>query len=412
MIDLKKLDKDFDNVAEKLKRRGVDKELLLELKNIFIERKKNINLIETNKAEQNKITKQFGEYLKGGKDINTLKENINTLKEQVAPYIVIGKELDIKLEELNMYIPNIPDDNVPDGVDENDNVEIKKVLVPKTFDFEVKNHWDLENGWLDFKRGTKLAGSRFTVLRGVAPKLERALINFFLDKNASLGFEEVSVPYIVNKDMLIGTGQYPKFKDDLYKMEGDEMYLIPTAEVPLTNIFNDEILEVDELPILVTAATACFRKEAGAAGRDTRGIIRQHQFNKVEMVAITTPEQSDKIFEIMVENASNILSELELPHRVVRLCTGDLGFSAQKTVDLEVWLPGEGKYREISSISNTGDFQARRAKIRYKNGKKNELVNTLNGSALAVGRTIVAIMENYQNEDGSITIPKVLQKYM
>jgi seryl-tRNA synthetase len=242
--------------------------------------------------------------------------------------------------------------------------------------------------------------------------MERALINFFLDVNREKGFEEICVPFINNAAMLQGTGQLPKFEDDLFKIDGEDLYLIPTAEVPLTNLYNDEILTEKELPLLLTGYTPCFRKEAGSAGRDTRGMIRQHQFDKVEMVAITTPEQSEEIFQMMVDNASDILTQLGLPHRVVELCAGDLGFSAATTIDLEVWLPGQDKYREISSISNTRDFQARRAKIRYKSGKKNVLVNTLNGSALAVGRTLVAIMENYQNEDGSIETPEVLKKYM
>jgi seryl-tRNA synthetase len=268
------------------------------------------------------------------------------------------------------------------------------------------------NGWIDFERGVKLAKSRFSVLRGEAARMERALINFFLDTNRAKGFEEVYVPFINNASMLQGTGQLPKFGDDLFKIDGEDLYLIPTAEVPLTNLYHDEILTKSELPILLTGYTPCFRKEAGSAGRDTRGMIRQHQFDKVEMVAIAHPNESEKIFEMMVENASDILTQLGLPHRVVALCGGDLGFSAAKTIDLEVWLPGQNRYREISSISNTRDFQARRAKIRYKDEKKNQLVHTLNGSALAVGRTLIAIMENYQNEDGSITIPEVLKKYM
>jgi len=243
-------------------------------------------------------------------------------------------------------------------------------------------------------------------------KLERALINFMLNYNSKKGFTEVSVPHIVNRKALEGTGQLPKFEDDLYKIEGQDLYLIPTAEVPLTNLFQDEILPADKLPFKMTGYTSCYRKEAGAAGRDTRGIIRQHQFHKVELVCITKPEESDLIFDEMVQTASEILTALELPHRLVTLCTGDLGFGAAKTVDIEVWLPGQNTYREISSISNTRDFQARRAKIRFKNGKKNELVHTLNGSALAVGRTMVAIMENFQNEDGTITIPKALQPYI
>lgn len=325
-----------------------------------------------------------------------------------------AKAIEEKLFQKALLIPNFPDDIVPEGKDENDNVEIKRVLEPRAFDFEPKEHWELAkiNNWIDFERGVKLAKSRFALLNPPAAKLERALINFFLDFNEKNGFEQMWVPVLNNSKMLLGTGQLPKFQDDLFKVEGEDLYLIPTAEVALTNIYNDEILEKEKLPLLLTAYTPCFRKEAGSAGRDTRGIMRQHQFDKVEMVAITTPEESDEIFEKMVENASNILTALGLPHRLVELCGGDLGFSAARTIDLEVWLPGQKRYREISSVSNTRDFQARRAKIRYKDGKKNRFVHTLNGSALAVGRTLIAIMENYQNKDGSIEIPEVLKKYM
>jgi seryl-tRNA synthetase len=313
-----------------------------------------------------------------------------------------------------LAIPNFPDESVPEGADEEDNVALRKVLEPRVFDFEPREHWELaeRNGWIDFERGVKLAKSRFSILRGEAARLERALINFFLDTNRKKGFEELCVPFMNNAQMLQGTGQLPKFEDDLFKIEEEDLYLIPTAEVPLTNIYHDEILSEQMLPVLMTGYTPCFRKEAGSAGRDTRGMIRQHQFDKVEMVAISHPDRSDEIFEMMVENASDILTALGLPHRVVELCGGDLGFSAAKTIDLEVWLPGQNRYREISSISNTRDFQARRAKIRFKEGKKNRLVHTLNGSALAVGRTLIAIMENYQREDGTIEIPAVLKQYL
>ena len=269
-----------------------------------------------------------------------------------------------------------------------------------------------DNEWLDFKRGVKVSKSRFTVLKGQGAKLGRALISYMLRFNEDRGFGEVVVPYIVNRETLTGTGQLPKFEDDLFKIEGEELFLIPTAEVPVTNLFRDEILEADELPIKMSCYSECFRKEAGSAGRDTRGMIRQHQFAKVELVSITKPEQSEKVFNEMVDCASDLLTSLGLAHRKVMLCGGDLGFSAAKTVDLEVWFPGQDKYREVSSISNTMDFQSRRAKIRYKDGKKNRLTHTLNGSSLAVGRTMIAIMENYQNEDGSIRIPEVLKAYM
>ncbi|MBV5277749.1 MAG: serine--tRNA ligase, partial [Campylobacteraceae bacterium] len=310
--------------------------------------------------------------------------------------------------------PNTPDDMVPIGIDENDNVELKRVLTPPTFSFVPKEHWDLDSkqNWIDFERGVKLSKSRFSVLKNDAAKLSRALINYMLDFNTARGFHEVAVPYIVNRETLMGTGQLPKFEDDLFKIEGEDLFLIPTAEVPVTNLFRDEILLKEELPLKMTAYSACFRKEAGSAGKDTRGMIRQHQFDKVELVCISTPEQSEAIFQEMLSCASDLLTSLGLAHRHLLLCGGDLGFSAAKTVDLEVWFPGQNRYREISSVSNTHDFQARRAKIRYKDEGKNRLVHTLNGSSLAVGRTLIAIMENYQNEDGSINIPEVLKKYM
>ena len=414
MIDLKYLQKNFDEASKKLAKKGVNSDTLESLKSLFANLKEANSNLEEAKAEQNRMSKLFGQYKKEGKDIAELKAKVDANKETIAKLQAIANNAQKALEEIALSIPNFPDDSVPEGKDEDDNVEIKKVLTPREFEFEPKEHWELAevNGWIDFERGVKLAKSRFSVLRGDGAKLERALINFFLDTNREKGFEEVCVPFINNASMLQGTGQLPKFGDDLFKIEDEELYLIPTAEVPLTNLYNDEILSAKELPILLTGYTPCFRKEAGSAGRDTRGMIRQHQFDKVEMVAISNPNESDKIFEMMVQNASDILTKLELPHRWVELCGGDLGFSASRTIDLEVWLPGQNRYREISSISNTRDFQARRAKIRFKDGKKNQLVHTLNGSALAVGRTLIAIMENYQNEDGSIEIPKVLQKYI
>jgi len=414
MIDLKYLQKNFDEASTKLVKKGVASETLEKLKELFATLKEANAKLEEAKAEQNKMSKLFGEYMREKKDVTELKAEVDAKKDAIVGLQATAREAEVALQNVALAMPNFPDDSVPEGADEEDNVELRKVLEPRKFDFEPKEHWALAeiNGWIDFERGVKLAKSRFAVLRGEAARMERALINFFLDVNREKGFEEVCVPFINNSAMLQGTGQLPKFEDDLFKIDDEDLYLIPTAEVPLTNLYNDEILTAKELPILLTGYTPCFRKEAGSAGRDTRGMIRQHQFDKVEMVAIVAPEQSEEIFKMMVENASDILTQLELPHRVVKLCGGDLGFSASTTIDLEVWLPGQEKYREISSISNTRDFQARRAKIRYKDGKKNVLVHTLNGSALAVGRTLVAIMENYQNEDGTIEIPEVLKKYM
>lgn len=414
MIDLKLLQKDFQGVSNKLVRKGVDISLLDSLKRKNEELKAAKAEYEALQAAQNAMSKEFGIYKKEGKDVSELKARVDANKIKITEALEVQRIKQEELESLAMSIPNIPDDDVPDGEDENDNVEIKKVLTPREFSFTPKEHWELaeQNGWIDFERGVKLATSRFSVAFGMGAKLERALINFMLAFNSKRGFEEVSVPSIVNRAALEGTGQLPKFEDDLYKIQDQELFLIPTAEVPVTNLFQDEILSPSQLPIKMTAYTSCFRKEAGAAGRDTRGMIRQHQFHKVELVSITKPEDSDKIFDEMVQTASDLLSALELPHRLVTLCSGDLGFGAAKTVDLEVWLPGQATYREISSVSNTREFQARRAKIRYKDENKNSFVHTLNGSSLAVGRTMVAIMENFQNEDGSITIPKALEPYI
>ena len=414
MLDLKLLQNDFDKVSQKLRKKGVKEEILKELKRLFVVLKEQRAKLEGLQAKKNEKSKLFPIYKKEGKDISLLKKELDDIKESINFEQKVVNELEEELEIYALNIPNIPDDEVPEGKDENDNIEIKKVLTPKEFDFEPKEHWELAQklDWIDFKRGVKLAKSRFSVLKNSAAKLERALINYMLDFNTKRGFSEICVPYIVNKESMTATGQLPKFEDDLFKIEGEELYLIPTAEVPLTNLYRDEILKEDELPILMTGYTACFRKEAGSAGRDTRGMIRQHQFDKVELVSIAKPEDSDKVFDKMVECASDLLTSLGLPHRLVMLCGGDLGFSAAKTIDLEVWLPGQGKYREISSVSNTRDFQARRAKIRYKEGKKNRLVHTLNGSSLAVGRTLIAIMENYQQKDGTIMIPEVLKEYL
>ena len=413
MIDIKLLQKDFDYVTTALQKKGVDNELLNNLKILASNTKQKRQEMEDVTAEQNVLSKEFGRYKKENLDISALQENINNLKNKKQE---LEEEVRVLEEELNSIIlgvPNLPDDCVPVGADENENVILEVIGQKPTFSFEPKEHWDLNNGWLDFERGVKLAKSRFSAIKGQGARLERALINYMLDFNRERGFEEWYVPFMANTNTLTGTGQLPKFADDLFKIEGEDLYLIPTAEVSLTNLFNDEILEESELPMLLTSYTPCFRKEAGSAGRDTRGLIRQHQFDKVEMVAITTPEQSAEVFEKMVNCASDLLTSLGLPHQKMQLCTGDLGFSAATTIDLEVWLPGQNKYREISSISNTRDFQSRRAKIRYKDAnKKNILTHTLNGSSLAVGRTLVAIMENYQNEDGTVRIPDVLKKYM
>ncbi|MCL4432326.1 MAG: serine--tRNA ligase [Epsilonproteobacteria bacterium] len=414
MIDVKLLQRNFDETATALMRKKVSPEMIAELK-IANENLKTAKLAyETLQAKQNELSKLFGQYKKEGKNTDELKIEVDTNKATLNDLLETQRANEEALDAIIMRIPNLPDVNVPDGEDENDNIEIKKVLTPPAFAFIPKEHWELAeaNGWIDFERGVKLAKSRFSVVQGMGARLERALINFMLDFNRERGFTEVSVPMLVNRRALEGTGQLPKFEDDLFKVEEEELYLIPTAEVPITNLYQDEILSATELPIKMCGYTSCFRKEAGSGGRDVRGMIRQHQFHKVELVAITRADQSDAVFEDMVACASDLLSALKLPHRLVTLCTGDLGFGAAKTVDLEVWLPGQNTYREISSVSNTRDFQARRAKIRYKEEGKNLLAHTLNGSSLAVGRTMVAIMENFQQEDGSIVIPAVLQKYL
>ncbi len=414
MLDIKLIQNDFETICAKLRKKKVDEALLEELRTISLELKSAKLFLEPLQAEQNAKSKLFPIYAKEGKDTKALQAELAENKIKIAQALETVRNLEEKLEERATVIPNTPDESVPLGEDENDNVEIKKVLTPKTFSFTPKEHWDLdkEQNWIDFERGVKLAKSRFSVLKNQGAKLERALINYMLDFNTKRGFHEVAVPYIVNRETLMGTGQLPKFEDDLFKIEGEDLFLIPTAEVPVTNLFRDEILKIEELPLKMTAYSACFRKEAGSAGKDTRGMIRQHQFDKVELVCITTPEQSETIFDEMLNCASDLLTSLGLPHRHLLLCGGDLGFSAAKTVDLEVWLPGQNRYREISSVSNTFDFQARRAKIRFKDDNKNRLAHTLNGSSLAVGRTLIAIMENYQNEDGSISIPEVLKKYL
>jgi seryl-tRNA synthetase len=414
MIDIKLLHKDFDAVAGMLQRRAIDALLLEELRSVHQVFKGIQQELEAAQALQNEKSKLFGQYMKEKRDVSELKAEVDANKILIAEKQELVRLEEEKLNNILSAIPNIPDEDIPVGADEDENVEIKRVLEPRTFSFTPKEHWELaeNNRWIDFEKGVKVAKSRFSVIQGMGAKIERALVNFMLDFNAERGYAEVSVPVITNRPCLMGTGQLPKFEDDLYKLEGQELYLIPTGEVPVTNLYQDEIIPLNELPIKMTAFTQCFREEAGAAGRDTRGIIRQHQFPKVELVSITSQEQSKEVFDDMVACASDLLEALGLPFRQMQLCTGDMGFSAAKTIDLEVWLPGQGCYREISSISNTRDFQARRAKIRYKDGKKNILAHTLNGSSLAVGRTMVAIMENYQNEDGTINIPEVLKPYI
>ncbi|RAX51497.1 serine--tRNA ligase [Helicobacter sp. 16-1353] len=430
MIDVKLLINDFKRVKELLLIKKVEPSVLEQAFLLANEYRTNLKHLENLQAKQNSDSKLFFKYKKENKDTKELADSLSSLKSNIAE---LENSLNKQENELNNFllnIPNLPDSKTPKGDDENDNIVLENILIPKKFDFTPKEHWELaqDNKWIDFECGIKLAKSRFSVLRYEAARLNRALINFMLDFNREQGFAEICTPVIVNKESLFATGQLPKFEDDMFKIDsfaddesqpskghkpkGHELYLISTAEITLTNLYRDVIIPKDNLPIQMCSYTPCFRKEAGSAGRDTRGIIRQHQFDKVELVAITFPDKSDEMQEKMINCASGILKELELPHRFVQLCGGDLGFSASNTVDIEVWLPGQNCYREISSISNVRDFQSRRGRIRYKDGKKNILAHTLNGSSLAVGRTLVAIMENYQNQDGSINIPSVLKKYM
>ncbi|WP_304371235.1 serine--tRNA ligase, partial [uncultured Helicobacter sp.] len=383
MIDTKALVNDFEVISQKLSIKKVSKELLNELKNITIEYKTCKQELENLQAFQNKTSKLFGTYKREQKDVSELKAALDSNKIAISERESTLNAIEAKLQDFLYTIPNLPDSATPMGEDENDNVELRRILTPKSFDFTPKEHWELgvANGWIDFESGVKLAKSRFSVLRGMGARLNRALINFMLDYNEKAGFESVVTPVIVNARALFGTGQLPKFENDMFKVDSqfddeeseNDLYLISTAEITLANLYQDSIIPSENLPIMLTAHTPCFRKEAGSAGRDTRGMIRQHQFDKVELVAITHPSQSEAMQEKMVQTAGGILSALHLPYRLVQLCGGDLGFSASNTIDIEVWLPGQNCYREISSISNTRDFQARRAKIRYKENGKNAL---------------------------------------
>ncbi len=415
MIDRKLLLQDFDRVALSLKKRNnaID-DTLERLREVITRYKKQLIELEGLQAFQNKVSKEFGIKMAQKADTSDLKKELENNKIKLNELSKSVGELEQQIDLKLSIIPNLVDEKTPLGANEEDNIEIKKILTPRVFTFKPKEHFELaqQNGWIDFESGVKLAKSRFSVIRGFGAKIYRALIYLMLDFNEKNGFEIIYTPALVNEKMLFGTGQLPKFKEDVFKIENENLYLIPTAEVTLTNLYNDTIISVENLPIKMTAHTPCFRSEAGSAGKDTRGMIRQHQFDKVELVAITHPKESDAMQECMLESASEILKALELPHRFVQLCSGDLGFSASNTIDIEVWLPGQNCYREISSVSNTRDFQARRAKIRFKENQKNQLVHTLNGSSLAVGRTMVALMENHQQADGSIHIPKALEKYL
>ena len=420
MIDPKLLRQDLTELKQKLAKRGY--ELDVDFWQQMESQRKSLQVLtEDLQAKRNAGAKQVGALKKDGEDASELLAEMQSISGDIKKAEEDLKALQDKINEAALQIPNIPADDVPEGDSEEDNVEVRKWGTPRQFDFEIKDHTDVGEGLgqLDFAAAAKLTGSRFNVLTGQLAQLHRALIQFMLNTHTvKYGYTECYVPYIVNSDSLKGTGQLPKFEEDLFKLtnhtnnDGMGFYLIPTAEVPMTNLVRGERLEANQLPFKFTAHTPCFRSEAGSHGRDTRGLIRQHQFEKVEMVNIATAEQSDELLEQMTAQAEDILQQLELPYRVVKLCTGDMGFSALRTYDIEVWVPSQDTYREISSCSNCGDFQARRMGTRVKDGKKTELAHTLNGSGLAVGRTLLAIMENHQNADGSINIPEVLRPFM
>jgi seryl-tRNA synthetase len=416
MLDIQALRNDLDSVVAKLKSRKFDFDTA-KFTALETERKTVQTRTQDLQAKRNATSKSIGVAKSKGEDVSAIMAEVAGLGEQLKADEAHLLELQTELQNMLLNVPNIPHETVPTGLSEEDNVEVRKVGTPRNFDFEIKDHTDVGTPLgLDFDTGAKLSGARFTLMRGQIAKLHRALAQFMLDTQTEKhGYTECYTPYMVNAESLIGTGQLPKFEEDLFSLQHNDskLYLIPTSEVTLTNTVRDEIVALESLPIKLTAHTPCFRSEAGSYGRDTKGMIRQHQFDKVEMVQIVHPEKSYEALEQMVGHAGNILQALELPYRVVSLCTGDMGFGAAKTYDLEVWLPAQNTYREISSVSNCEAFQARRLQARFRNEQgKTELVHTLNGSGLAVGRTLVAVLENYQQADGSVTIPKVLQAYM
>lgn len=416
MLDIKVLRNDTETVKKKVSQRGLEPVLIDDILQLDKERRALIVETEELKSRRNKVSQEIAVKKKNKEDADDVIKEMRDVGERI-------KEIDERLNTIQTdyhdkmsRIPNLIHDDVPEGKDDTENVEIRRTGDARTFDFEAKPHWDiLEDLKLaDFERAAKVSGARFVYHTGDGARLERALMNFMLDVHNNNGYREMMTPQIVRADAMYATGQLPKFGEDLFKIEDEEMYTIPTSEVTLTNFHKDEILEDESLPVKFTAQTACFRSEAGSAGRDTRGLIRLHQFNKVEMVRLERPEDSWNALEEMTQHAENILNLLEIPHRTVLLCTGDIGFGSSKTYDVEVWLPSYNDYKEISSISNMTDFQARRGNIKFKRDKdsKPEFLHTLNGSGLAVGRTMAALLENYQNEDGTVTVPEVLQPYM
>jgi len=419
MLDLKRIRNNPEEIKSLMANRGENFDLSLIDEVIELDETRRGILVEVEnlKNKRNLESGQIAALKKAGKDTESLFADMRKLSEDIKNYDVKLAEVDSKIEYIMLRIPNIPNINVPEGKTEEDNIEIRKWGVPRVFDFETKAHWDLGTDLdiLDFERGGKVTGSRFTFCKGLGARLERSIISYFLDTHTEKnGYREILPPYIVNRTSMICTGQLPKFEEDAFKIVNDDYFLVPTAEVPVTNLHRDEILKGEDLPLKYVAYSACFRSEAGSAGRDTRGLIRQHQFDKVELVKFAKPDESYEELEKLTRDAESVLRELGLPYRVVRICKGDLGFTATLKYDIEVWMPSYNKYVEISSCSNFEDFQARRANIKYKETPKDKAkyVHTLNGSGLAVGRTMAAILENYQNEDGTVAIPEVLRVYM
>ena len=416
MLDIKLLRSEPQKVIDAIKSRGGELDLT-EFAEIDKERRELLQEVETLKNKQNVVSKQIPQLKKEGKDVATIFAEMNQIKETVKDIDAKVAELDEKLKNIVLTIPNIPNEKVSKGLSDEDNVEIRRWGEPTKFNFEPKAHWDIGENLdiLDADTAAKVTGSRFTFYKGLGARLERAVYNFYLDYHTTnSGYTEVFPPYMVHRNSMVGTGQLPKFEEDAYKVMGTDYFLIPTAEVPVTNMHRNETLKAEQLPIKYCAYSACFRAEAGSAGRDTRGLIRQHQFNKVELVKFANPDTSYDELESLTLDAEKVIQALGIPYRVVRLCTGDLGFSSAMTYDIEVWMPSYGRYVEISSCSNFEDFQARRANIKFKRtpDSKPEFVHTLNGSGVAVGRTVACILENFQNEDGSVTIPEVLRPFM
>jgi seryl-tRNA synthetase len=415
VLDPKFVRENIDFVKSALVKRGAAIDLT-EFLGLEDERLKLLRESEELRNRRNVVSTEIGKLKREKKDADSLMQEMKGVADRISDIDELLKALEEKGASFLLNLPNTPHETVPVGLDENDNVEVRKWGTPREFDFEPLNHWDIAETLkiIDFETGAKIAGARFSLMRGAGARLERSLMNFMLNMNTSKGYTEIFPPLLVNRASMTGTGQLPKFAAELFSVADPELYLIPTAEVPVTNIHRSEILREEQLPVYYTAYTPCFRREAGSYGKDVRGLIRQHQFNKVELVKFTSPENSYDELEKLTADAEDILQKLGLPYRVVLLCTGDMGFSSAKTYDIEVWLPGQNRYREISSCSNFEDFQARRADIRFKReGKKGtEFVHTLNGSALAIGRTLVAILENYQMPDGTVIVPEVLQQFM